>query len=143
MTLLENLYRETLMAHNSKPNNKGELPPPAIVQSGVNQSCGDKLKLYLDIQDGSIVNVKWNGTGCAISMASASMMSKRIIGKSLEHASELVQSFEKMIIHGETPNPPIGELETLAGIHQLPARVKCATLCWNALKLGLEESRQS
>lgn len=155
MSNLEELYREVILDHYRAPRNRGELAsPPAIKSEGKNPLCGDELTLYLDIEDGKIVDVKMTGTGCSISQASASMMTEAIKGKSIEHARELILEFKALMdVHesklegsseeniGEKKTQLLGELEALTGVVKFPVRIKCATLSFNTLEHGLNSDK--
>ena len=136
MPILEQLYKEAILDHYKHPHNKGRLEPPTVSQEGINPSCGDELELFLAIQEGVIKDVKFLGEGCAISQASASMMTEAIKGKTLEESLELSTLFKAMI-RGEPPADVLGELKILQGVSKLHARVKCATLSWMTLEQAL------
>jgi nitrogen fixation protein NifU and related proteins len=138
MSLLDQLYKELILEHYKHPRNKGTLEN-ALTEEGINPSCGDEVKLFLRLEDDKIAEVKFLGEGCAISQASASMMTETIKGKSLQDVSKLTQQFKAMI-HGETPTDELGDLKTLQGISKLHARVKCATLPWLTLEGALGKS---
>ena len=150
MSSLEDLYREVILDHYRSPRNRGKLDPPAIVAEGKNPVCGDELTLYLDINNGVIRDVKTSGSGCSISMASASMMTKAIKGQSVEHAHELIDHFKTLMhiheasleghSHEGEENFDLGELAALTGVVKFPVRIKCATLAFNTLANGLDES---
>jgi nitrogen fixation protein NifU and related proteins len=135
MSLLDQLYKELILEHYKHPRNKGTLEN-AIVEEGINPSCGDEVKLFLRFEDDKITEVKFLGEGCAVSQASASMMTDAIKGKSLEDVVMLTRHFKAMI-HGETPADELGDLKMLQGISKLHARVKCATLPWVTLEAAL------
>lgn len=132
MSLLDQLYKELILEHYKHPRNKGTLEN-ALVEEGINPSCGDEIKLFLRLEQGKIAEVKFIGEGCAISQASSSMMTEAIKGKSLQDVSKLMEQFKAMI-HGETPADELGDLKMLQGISKLHARVKCATLPWVTLE---------
>jgi nitrogen fixation protein NifU and related proteins len=136
MSLLDQLYKELILEHYKSPRNKGTLEH-ALVEEGINPSCGDEVKLFLRLEDDKIADVKFIGEGCAISQASASMMTDAIKGKSLEEVSTLTRHFKAMI-HGETPADELGDLKMLQGISKLHARVKCATLPWATLEQAVK-----
>lgn len=138
MNLLDELYKEIILRHYKRPANFGALEPPSITTPGINPSCGDQLKLHLRIEGDRIADVRWEGQGCAISMASASLMSELIKGKGVQEALALEQAFKAMIVDGSPPSDALGDLAALAGVHKLPARVKCATLAWNTLEEALQ-----
>lgn len=139
MTSQLELYKQVIMEHNKKPRNFGPIDPCTHASEGLNPLCGDHIKLSLEIdeQDGIIRNIGFEGHGCAISKASASMMTATVKGKSLEEATELFESFTKFLAT-ETPESEIpkdlGKLKVFAGIWKYPSRVKCAALAWHALK---------
>jgi len=154
MSSLEDLYREVILDHYRAPRNRGELvSPPAIKSEGKNPVCGDELTLYLEIDGDKISDVKIAGSGCSISMASASMMSVAVKGKTPEQARELIKSFKELMhIHesnlqssdvakDEEPKSgelKLGELDALTGVVKFPVRIKCATLAFNTLENGLD-----
>lgn len=139
MAFLDTLYKEIILEHYKNPRNKGTLEPPRLHAEGLNPSCGDELELFLRVQDGVITDVTFIGEGCAISQASASMMTQAIKNKPVADALALSHSFKAMI-HGETPAETLGELQMLQGISKLHARVKCATLAWVTLEQALNEA---
>lgn len=135
MSLLEQLYKELILEHYKHPRNKGVLED-ALVEEGVNPSCGDEVKVYLHVHENVLKDIKFTGEGCAISQASSSMMTEMIKGKSLEEIATLTKHFKGMI-HGEAPAEELGDLKMLQGISKLHARVKCATLAWVTLEQAL------
>jgi nitrogen fixation NifU-like protein len=142
MAFLDNLYKEIILEHYKNPRNTGTLEPPRLHAEGLNPSCGDELELFLRVNDGVIDEVKFIGEGCAISQASASMMTQAIKNKPIQDALALSQSFKAMI-HGEEPAKTLGDLQMLQGISKLHARVKCATLAWVTLEQALNETEIS
>jgi nitrogen fixation protein NifU and related proteins len=136
MALLEQLYKEAILEHYKHPRNRGRLEPATVSQEGVNPSCGDELELFLRVDNNRVTDAKFIGEGCAISQASASMMTEAIKGKSLAEAQALIKAFKAMI-HGEVPAEELGELRVLQGVSKLHARVKCATLGWVTLEQAL------
>ena len=154
---LEDLYREIILDHYRSPRNRGELPtPPAERVEGFNPLCGDEIVLYVDVQDGTVADIRIGGQGCSISQSSASMMSAAVKGKSVEEARKLIRAFKAMMsIHehrlegdaGDGDEAPVvdvdvklGDLEALQGVVKFPVRIKCATLSWNTLAQGLDEA---
>jgi nitrogen fixation NifU-like protein len=151
---LEDLYREIILDHYRNPRNRGELPtPPAHKVEGFNPLCGDEIVVYLDVQDGVVTDLRIGGQGCSISQSSASMMSAAVKGKTIEEARALIRAFKAMMsIHEQrldgsesepvSPDPEVklGDLEALQGVVKFPVRIKCATLSWNTLAEGLDES---
>ncbi len=160
---LEDLYREIILDHYRNPRNRGELPaPPATRVEGFNPLCGDEIVVYLEIDDDGVVNdIRIDGQGCSISQSSASMMSSAVKGKTLAEVDDLTRAFKAMMsIHesslegdsgdsgddvaaDEAPEVPLGDLEALRGVVKFPVRIKCATLAWNTLGQGIDESRSS
>lgn len=128
------LYQEVIVDHGRHPRNFGPMPNATHVLEGYNPLCGDKLKLYLLVENNIVQAIKFEGAGCAISMASASLMSQQIEGKTLEEAQQLFQFFHAMIIDGSSPDARLGKLTILEGVKEFPARVKCATLSWYTLQ---------
>lgn len=136
MSLLDELYQQTLVEHDRRPHHYGRLEPPAIEVEGVNPSCGDELTLYVASGDQGL-SVAFEGRGCAISRASASMLTDLVAGVEPRRAKELAASFREMM-HGEPPDPALGDALALRGVSKLHARVKCATLAWVTLEEALE-----
>ncbi len=141
---LRSLYGNIILDHYKNPRNMGELPEADVVVEARNPLCGDELTLYLKLDDNQrLAEVKFTGVGCAISQASASMMTVAVQGLPKEEAEELIQLFKQMVM-GEAEldaeaEARLGDLVSLEGVSQLHNRVKCATLAWNALQEGLEE----
>ena len=151
MANLDDLYREIILDHYRTPRNRGELSsPPAIRTEGFNPLCGDELVIYLDVQDGVLVDIKLSGHGCSISQASSSMMSAAVKGKTIDEVRAAIERFKQlMTVHettldgnGEAPVADLrtmGELAALQGVVKFPVRIKCATLAWNTLSQGLDD----
>lgn len=137
MGFLEQVYRDAVLEHARSPRNRGTLDPYTVRQEGINPSCGDELVLYLLLHDGVVADARFDGHGCAISQASASMMTQAIKGKGVDEAEALIGHFKAMI-HGKGIDPSLGDLQVLEGISKLHARVKCATLSWVALDAALD-----
>jgi nitrogen fixation NifU-like protein len=154
---LEDLYREIILDHYRSPRNRGELPvPPAHKVEGFNPLCGDEVTLYLDIDnDETVRDIKIEGQGCSISQASTSMMSAAVRGKSLDDVRRLIRAFKALMsiheskLEGEGDGSDLaadlegvrlGDLEALQGVVKFPVRIKCATLAWNTLQQGIDES---
>ena len=154
---LEDLYREIILDHYRNPRNRGELDsPPAHRAEGFNPLCGDEIVLYVDVEGGTIRDLKVGGQGCSISQSSASMMSAAVKGKTIDEARALTRAFKALMsIHEskldggpdgsgtDTPVPDpdvkLGDLEALQGVVKFPVRIKCATLSWNTLTQALDE----
>ena len=135
---LQDLYQEVIVDHNRSPRNFGKLDHANHVLDGFNPLCGDKLTLYLDTDDEKINNISFDGTGCAISVASASLMTEALKGKTIGEAEEIFNRFHELVTRDEQPDlDTFGKLAALAGVRDYPARVKCATLCWHTLNAAL------
>ncbi len=139
MTDLRELYQETVLDHYRQPRNSGRLVDANRTAQGFNPLCGDKLTLYLKVEDGVIRDVSFEGSGCAIATASASLMTESIKGKREEEALQLLQNIHGMVIEGDKTGH-MGKLDVLAGVHEFPERVKCATLAWHTMKAALEST---
>ncbi len=139
---LDDLYQEIILEHYKQPKNQGTVENANVQVEGRNPFCGDEIKLTLLVKDNVVQDVKFSGSGCAISQASASVMTEHIKGKSVEEVKELFQDFSTMV-RGESPDHPhIDEMDELAafqGVSAYPTRVKCAMLAWNAIKDGIEK----
>ncbi len=140
---LRSLYEETILDHNRNPRNFLKNPPGSTHHAhGFNPVCNDEFFVHLRIDDGAIADIGFEGAGCAISTASASMMSEAIKGKSVEQAKRLFHSMHELLTN-EGPTGDLGKLAILAGVHEYPMRVKCATLAWHVLNAALESRQQT
>jgi nitrogen fixation protein NifU and related proteins len=139
MTDLRELYQDTILDHYRQPRNAGKLADANRTAEGFNPLCGDRLTLYLKVQDGVIRDVRFEGSGCAIATASASLMTESIKGKREEEARQLLQDIHNMVIEGGKGGD-MGKLEVLTGVHEFPERVKCATLAWHTMKAALDNA---
>ncbi|MFQ6019951.1 MAG: Fe-S cluster assembly sulfur transfer protein SufU [Dehalococcoidia bacterium] len=141
---LDELYREVILEHYHSPQNKGRLPAPSVSREGFNPLCGDEVNIDLDIRDGVIEDVRFDGRGCSISQSSASMMTEAIRGLSLTEAEDLFAKFQGMMQGSDRADPvALGDLESLSGVRKFPGRVKCATLSWHALDEAIREYLES
>ena len=146
MAGLEDLYREIILDHYRTPRNRGELEAPAVSAEGHNPLCGDEIRIFIDVKDGLISDVRFNGSGCSISQSSASMMTTAVKGKPVDQVRAIVKRFKQMMTIDEDENSSIdesinlGDLEALQGVVKFPVRIKCATLGWNTLLDALAES---
>lgn len=136
MSLLDELYKSVVLEHNKRPHNYGVLDPHDVALEGVNPSCGDELTLYLRFQGDVIDAAGFTGQGCAISRASASLMTDAVTGLDRQAARALAESFMTMIRGGKVGSA-LGDLAALQGVSRLHARVKCATLAWVTLEEAL------
>lgn len=138
---LDDLYRRVIMDHYKLPRNRGTLEEQAVTVDLNNPSCGDKISLQMQIEGNTIVNAKFLGEGCSISMSSASMMTDAIKGKTLEEALQMAENFSNLM-RGEDIEFEYEDIESLSGVNKFPARIKCATLAWNAMRKGIEQNKQ-
>ena len=129
MGLLEQLYQTTILEHYKHPRGRGRLERATHHQEGVNPGCGDELELFLKVIDGELAEVAFVGEGCAISQASASLMTEAVRGKTVAEALQLAEQLRAML-RGAPPDAALGELRALQGVSKLPVRVKCAALPW-------------
>ena len=141
MSDLNELYQEILLEHNSKPRNFRQLEDANRTADGFNPLCGDKIALYLKIDGGVITDVGFQGSGCAISRASASMLTQSVKGQSVERADQIFQAFHRMITEPgeELDYDTLEDLECLAGVAEFPTRIKCAVLAWHTMRAALEQ----
>jgi nitrogen fixation protein NifU and related proteins len=161
MSDLEDLYREIILDHYRAPRNRGELPvPPAHKAEGFNPLCGDEVVLFLEVEDGVVVDVRTGGQGCSISQASTSLMSAAVKGKPIGEVQRIIGAFSSLMSihssHLEGSDPELdgddaapsaaiggvelGELSALQGVVKFPVRIKCATLAWHTLEEALADA---
>ena len=140
MSDLSELYQEILLEHNSKPRNFRKLEQATQSAEGYNPLCGDRITLYLSLEDGVIADVAFQGSGCAISRASASMLTQSIKGQTVAKAQEIFQAFHQMLTEpgAELDYDILGDLETLSGVVAFPTRIKCAVLAWHTMQAALD-----
>ena len=145
MADLRELYQEVILDHNRRPRNFGPLPEANHHAEGVNPLCGDHLALHVDVEDGVIARLTFEGAGCAISRASASLMTDAVKGKRVEEAEQLFEQFRRMVISSadEPVETGLGKLNVLCGVREFPARVKCASLAWHTLHAALAEKEET
>ena len=145
MSGLSDLYQEILLEHNSKPRNFRRVEDASSIAEGYNPLCGDQITLYLKVVDDVVEDVGFQGVGCAISRASASMMTQSIKGRSLEEAQVIFDAFHDMLTHpdAEPDYDTLGDLETLSGVNEFPTRIKCAVLAWHTLNAAIEGKEDS
>ncbi len=137
----DELFREILLDHYRHPRHHGEVMPADAKEHGHNPLCGDEVDISLRLKDGRLEAVGFEGQGCSISMASASMMAEEIDGKSLTEVQDLIDRFRGLLVEGRDPSElgEMGDLEALSGVRRYVARIKCAMLPWTALEAGLEK----
>ncbi|CAN5707735.1 SUF system NifU family Fe-S cluster assembly protein [soil metagenome] len=144
MSGLNELYQEMILDHNKRPRNFRTIEPASHHADGHNPLCGDRLSLYVQVNGDTIDDVAFQGSGCAISKASASLMTDAVKGQTLEVANDLFARFHSMVT--TPPDQPVenmGKLSVLAGVREFPVRVKCASLCWHTLKAALERKEET
>ena len=140
---LRELYQEIIIDHNRNPRHCHEMVDPTVEARGYNPLCGDKLTVYLLLKDGVIDDISFVGCGCAISQASASLMTDALMGKTIEQAHALFEKFHRMLTSDDDIQAlSIDKLTVLAGVRAYPARVKCATLAWHTLEAALKKERE-
>ncbi len=138
---LRELYQEVILDHQKRPRNFRRLEEANRAAEGYNPLCGDRVNVYLDVQDGVVRNVGFQGSGCAISTASASMMTESVKGKTEAEAKALFERFHDLVTGKSAPGAPapgLGKLTVFSGVRDYPVRVKCATLAWHTLRAALE-----
>jgi nitrogen fixation NifU-like protein len=139
---LDELYQEVILDHSRRPRNFGELADASVLVHGDNPSCGDEIHLGVKFgAAGELLDLKFNGQGCAISQSSASMMTAKLKGKSRAEADEMLRAFHDLVTD-EKAEPPraLGDLRLMSGVRKFPQRVKCAMLAWRALEQSLRQS---
>jgi nitrogen fixation protein NifU and related proteins len=138
---LNDLYRDVILDHNRKPRNFGGLEPADASVEGFNPLCGDRLTVRLQMQDDKISDIRFEGQGCAISTASASLMTEAVKGKTRADALRLFDRVHQLLTDdGAPPAEELGKLAALSGVREFPARVKCASLCWHTLASALKSA---
>ncbi|MGG5359223.1 MULTISPECIES: Fe-S cluster assembly sulfur transfer protein SufU [unclassified Enterococcus] len=141
LSKLDNLYRQVILDHSSHPHHHGTLSESTKTIEMNNPTCGDVIELQIEVVDGVIKNIAFDGSGCSISTASASMMTDAVIGKTIEEAEALKTDFLELVQGKEINDPErLGDAEMLSGVAKFPARIKCATLSWKALEKAVEEN---
>ncbi len=144
MNELKDLYQEVIFDHNRNPRHFGKLAHASCHAEGFNPLCGDKVTVYLKFSDkGEIEDVSFYGSGCAISVATASLMSETLVGKTRAEAEALFERFHSMMMGEEAKKDAaaLGKLEVLSGVKEFPSRIKCATLAWHTLLAALKEEK--
>ncbi len=141
MSELRELYQTTILDHNKQPRNFRVLPGPSRSAAGHNPLCGDRISVYVKLDGDTVADVAFQGAGCAISTASASLMTQAAKGKKLAEVLALFDDFHALVTSDPTREPDlsrVGKLAVFAGVREYPVRVKCATLAWHTLKAALE-----
>ena len=139
---LKDLYRDVIVDHNRSPRNFRKIPDATRALEGFNPLCGDKLTVYLKMDGDKIADLSFEGSGCAISVASASLMTERLKGKTRAEAERLFGAVHDLLTKDGTQEDPetLGKLAALSGVREFPSRVKCASLCWHTMKGALSDA---
>ena len=146
MNALNELYQQVILDHNRKPRNFRIMQEADKVVTGDNPLCGDKIEVYVKLRDNVIEDVSFQGSGCAISQSSASLMTTSVIGKSIDEALELFSSFHDMVtseIDSPMDKKSLGKLGAFGGVREFPSRVKCANLSWHTLRAALDSESEA
>ncbi len=143
MSDLRDLYQETILDHNRRPRNFKKLEDANRSADGYNPLCGDKVKVYLRVEDGRVQDLSFEGSGCAISKASASVMTESLKGKSVEEVESIFRRFRDLVMGKTGDADDLGKLVVFSGVCEFPTRVKCATLAWHALQAALQDSKEA
>ena len=141
---LRDLYQEVILDHNRAPRNFGVLENADLEADGHNPLCGDRLSIAVKVADGVLTDVRFQGSGCAISKASASLMTEGIKGKTLDEARALFDRFHRLVTDQTAPvdDAALGKLAVFAGVRDYPARVKCAILAWHTLRAAVDDNHE-
>jgi nitrogen fixation protein NifU and related proteins len=144
MSDLSDLYQEVILDHNKRPRNFRTIESPSHHAEGYNPLCGDRLTLYVQVDGDRITDVAFEGSGCAISKASASLMTDELKGRTVTEARELFARFHQVVTTPpDQPVEELGKLSVLAGVREFPVRVKCASLAWHTLKAALDREERT
>ena len=144
MSHLDELYQQIILDHNKAPRNFGELADANRKAEGYNPLCGDRVTVYLTVEDGTIRDISFQGSGCAISTASASLMTEILKGKTEAETEDLFETFRGLVTGTttESGSAKLGKLLAFQGVSEFPVRVKCATLVWHTLRAALQDKQQ-
>ncbi len=138
---LKDLYRDVILDHNKRPRNFGPLAPPARSARGHNPLCGDQLTVYAALDGDRLTSATFEGSGCAISVASASLMTEAVRGRTTADVERLFERIHALLTQpGATADAELGKLAALSGVREFPSRVKCASLCWHTLRAALADA---
>ncbi|HSD64432.1 MAG TPA: SUF system NifU family Fe-S cluster assembly protein [Ignavibacteriaceae bacterium] len=143
---LRELYQQVILDHNKSPRNFRKLESANHYAEGYNPLCGDRIVIYVKLADNKIEDISFQGSGCAISKASASLMSTMVKGRTIEEAEKLFDKFHHLItgkMNEEIDNDEVGKLAVFAGVREFPSRVKCASLAWHTLNSALKEENKT
>ena len=144
MTELRELYQQIILDHNKNPRNFGKIDAANRVREGYNPLCGDHLHVYLHVAGDTIADISFEGSGCAISKASASLMTAALKGKPVPEAVAMFEKFQEMVtaeIDAPVDDQSLGKMAVFAGVREFPMRVKCATLAWHTMKAAVDEDQ--
>jgi nitrogen fixation protein NifU and related proteins len=136
--MLNELYQEVILDHSKRPRNFHELPDATAQVEGYNPLCGDKLKLFVKLEGDVVQDISFVGVGCAISTASASLMTETVKGKTRPQIAEMIERFHNLLTKDQPAPSNLGKLAVFSGVREFPLRVKCATLAWHTLKSALK-----
>ncbi|WP_407272557.1 Fe-S cluster assembly sulfur transfer protein SufU [Radiobacillus sp. PE A8.2] len=141
---LDTLYRQVIMDHYKKPRNRGKLDDESMTIDMNNPTCGDRIQLHLQVDDGIVTDAKFEGEGCSISISSASMMTQAIKGQTVDDALNMSKVFSSMMLGEDIDESDLelGDIEALQGVSKFPARIKCATLAWKAMEKGVSDQKE-
>ncbi len=144
MEELRELYQETILDHNKNPRNYGKLEPHTHMKEGYNPLCGDHFFIYLNVKDDRVTDIRFEGSGCAISKSSASVMTTVVKGKTVQEVDSLFQTFHQLVAgeSGKNSTGDLGKLAVFSGVREFPARVKCASLAWHTVQAALMKDDQ-
>lgn len=145
MSELSELYQQVILDHNKKPRNFRKIENANYTAEGYNPLCGDHLTIYVNVADDEVQEIAFEGSGCAISKAAASMMTQAVKGKTREQTEELFKEFHSMVtgeLDEETEENSLGNLKIFAGVRDFPVRVKCATLPWHTMQAALNKQER-
>jgi len=145
MSDLQDLYQELIVDHNRRPRNRRKIEHPDRQAEGYNPLCGDRVTVYVNLEGDVIKDVAFEGKGCAVSTASASLMTETLKDKTLAQAQSLYRCFHDLVtgVNGNCEDVSLGKLEVFSGVSKYPARVKCASLVWHAVKSALEDHHET
>ena len=144
MTELRELYQQIILDHNKNPRNFGKIDAANRVREGYNPLCGDHLHVFLHVADDTIADISFEGSGCAISKASASLMTAALKGKPVPEAVAMFEKFQEMVtaeVDAPVDDQSLGKMAVFAGVREFPMRVKCATLAWHTMKAAVDEDQ--
>ncbi|HRP01791.1 MAG TPA: SUF system NifU family Fe-S cluster assembly protein [Candidatus Kapabacteria bacterium] len=145
MNEIQELYQQVILDHNKNPRNFGKIAPATNEAEGYNPLCGDRIDITANIENNIIKELKFNGSGCAISKSSASIMTTLVVGKTIEEAKELFDEFHKIVTAGirdRVDTLEIGKMAVFAGVREFPSRVKCASLAWHTMINAIEKKQE-